>query len=71
MVWHKGAPIGRSNGSRQQVFCEEKIQRRKRDVVQGKPGAAGAADRRPPEFKDKVLERALDYVRAEIDKQKN
>jgi carboxyl-terminal processing protease len=44
--------------------------RQKRDVVYGKPGAGPqAADRKPPEFKDKVLERALEYLRQELDKQ--
>jgi carboxyl-terminal processing protease len=46
--------------------------RQKRDIVFGKPGAGQqAADRKPPEFKDKVLERALDYLRTELDKQKS
>jgi carboxyl-terminal processing protease len=45
--------------------------RQKRDVVLGKPGAAPTpADRKPPEYKDKVLERAMDYLRAEVDKRK-
>jgi carboxyl-terminal processing protease len=46
--------------------------RQKRDVVHGKPGAAPpAADRKTIEYKDKVLERAMEYLRAELDKQKS
>ena len=46
--------------------------RQKRDIVFGKPGAGQPAnDRKPIEYKDKVLERALEYLRQELDKQKS
>jgi carboxyl-terminal processing protease len=49
------------------------IARRKRDVVHGKPGAAPPEDKKDgktPPFVDKVLDRALEYLRGELDKSK-
>lgn len=49
------------------------IGRRKRDVVQGKPGAAANKDDQKVDktapFVDKTLDRALEHLRSEIDKQ--
>jgi carboxyl-terminal processing protease len=48
--------------------------RRKRDVVHGKPGAAPPDDKKDgksPAFVDKVLDRALEYLRVELDKSKS
>jgi carboxyl-terminal processing protease len=57
---------------------EERFQflvgRRKRDVVRGKPGAAPAEEKKDdksPPFVDKVLNRALEYLRGELEKTKS
>jgi carboxyl-terminal processing protease len=56
---------------------EERLQflrdRRKRDAVHGKPGAPPAPEKETKDapFVDKVLDRALEYVRTELDKQKS
>ena len=50
------------------------VARRKRDIVHGKVGAAPAEekkDEKSPPFVDKVLDRALDYLRGELDKNKS
>ena len=44
--------------------------RRKRDVVQGKAGAPSAAEKKDVPLVDKVLDRALEHVRAELEKGK-
>src|SRR5262245_47580208 len=45
------------------------VQRRQRDVVQGKPGAAPAPDAKDVKpLEDKVLNKALEYVRGELKK---
>jgi carboxyl-terminal processing protease len=58
---------------------EERFQfllaRRRRDVVHGKPGAAPPEEKKDekkaPPFVDKVLDKALEYVRGELDKQQS
>jgi carboxyl-terminal processing protease len=58
---------------------EERFQfllaRRRRDVVHGKPGAAQREEKKDektaPPFVDKVLDKALDYIRGEMDKQQS
>jgi carboxyl-terminal processing protease len=50
------------------------VARRKRDVVHGKPGDAlveEKKDTKTPPFVDKVLDRALEYLRAEVEKVKS
>jgi carboxyl-terminal processing protease len=50
------------------------LARRKRDVVHGKPGAAPPEDKKDgksPAFVDKVLDRALEYLRGQLDKAKS
>ena len=49
------------------------LARRKRDVVHGKPGAAPdeKKDEKTAPFVDKVLDRALEYLRGELDKVKS
>jgi carboxyl-terminal processing protease len=49
------------------------VARRKRDIVRGKPGAAveERKDEKAPPFVDKVLDRALEYLRGEVDKVKS
>ena len=47
------------------------LARRKRDVVQGKPGVPRPEEKKDakgPPFSDKVLEKALEYVRGELAK---
>ncbi len=46
------------------------LARRKRDIVHGKVGTDRSAETKDPPFVDKVLDRALDHLRAELDKQK-
>jgi carboxyl-terminal processing protease len=45
--------------------------RQQRDVVHGKPGAGNGAPRKPVEYTDKVLDRALEHLRGEIGKAKS
>ena len=53
---------------------EERLQyllgRRKRDVVPGKPVAPSAAEKKDAPLVDKVLDRALQHLRSELEKQK-
>jgi carboxyl-terminal processing protease len=45
------------------------VARRKRDMIHGKPGSAPSEEKKPePPLKDKVLDRALEYLRGEQDK---
>jgi carboxyl-terminal processing protease len=64
--------VSPTDGYAVKLTDEERLQyllaRRKRDVVQGKPGAAAAADKKDSPFTDKVLDKALDYIRAELAK---
>ncbi|HEX4592148.1 MAG TPA: S41 family peptidase [Gemmataceae bacterium] len=49
------------------------VARRKRDVIHGKPGAAPPEDKKDgktPPFVDKMLDRALEYLRGELGKNK-
>jgi carboxyl-terminal processing protease len=54
---------------------EERLQyhvgRRKRDVVYGKPGSPPAPERKDAPYTDKALDRALEYLRGELNKQKS
>ncbi len=50
------------------------VARRKRDVVHGKPGAAPPEEKKDgkePPFVDKVLDKAAEYVRGQLDKQQS